>query len=75
MADTAQMSSIERAAARDAKAAARQAAFDRLPVFIQLLIGLGILVLIAVIGFSLLYLIDIAFLDFDPLGKLFGLAR
>ena len=75
MADTPQMSSIERAAARDAKAAARQAAFDRLPVFVQLLIGLGILILIAAVGFSLLYLIDIAFLDFDPIGKIFGLSR
>ena len=75
MADTPQMSSIEKAAARDAKAAARQAAFDRLPVFVQLLIGMGILLLIAVIGFTLLYLLDIAFLDFDPIGKLLHLSR
>ncbi|MBQ6780460.1 MAG: hypothetical protein IJP62_04430 [Treponema sp.] len=75
MADIAQMTSIEKAAARDAKAAARQAAFDRLPVFIQLLIGLAILVGIAVVGFVILWVIDFAFLDLDPLGRLFGLIK
>ena len=75
MANTAELSSFEKAAARDEKAAARQAAFDRLPIFIQLLIGLAILVGLAVIGFTILWLIDFAFLDLDPLGRLFGLIK
>lgn len=75
MADTKEMSSFEKAAARDAKSAARQAAFDRLPVFIQLLIGLALLVLIALVGFVVLWLIDFGLLDLDPIGRAFGLIK
>ena len=75
MADTTGLSSFEKAANRDAKAAARQAAFDRLPVFVQLLIGLALLVLIAVIGFAVLWLIDFGLLDLDPIGRAFGLIK
>ncbi len=75
MADTTELSSFEKAAQRDAKAAARQAAFDRLPVFVQLLIGLALLVLIAAIGFAVLWLIDFGLLDLDPIGRAFGLIK
>lgn len=75
MADTTQLSSFEKAAERDAKAAARQAAFDKLPVFIQLLIGLAILLAIAVVGFAILWLVDFGLLDLDPIGRAFGLIR
>ena len=75
MADKAEMSSMEKAAARDAKSAARQAAFDKLPIFIQFLIGLAILIVIAIIGFTALWLLGFGILDFDPVGRLLGLTR
>jgi len=44
--------------------------FDSLPVFVQLLIGILALLAIAVIGFSVFYVIDILLLDADPIGNL-----
>ncbi len=72
MADTNTMSSFEKAAARDAKAAERQAKFDKLPIPVQCLAGIGILAVIAVVGIGFMYLVDGALLDFDPIGKLVG---
>ncbi len=46
--------------------------FDKLPVVIQLLIGVGALLLIAVIGFVIFFAVDILLLDFDPVGKAFA---
>lgn len=43
--------------------------FDKLPVVVQLLIGVIALLLIAVIGFSIFFAVDILLLDLDPIGK------
>ena len=42
---------------------------DKRPVFVQLLIGIIALLIIAVVGFSLFFAVDILLLDFDPIGK------
>lgn len=63
----------QKEAARDAKAAAEQAKFDKMPIFLQMLSGIGTLVLVAAIGFAVLFAIDILFLDWDPIAKLIGL--
>ena len=47
-------------------------AFDSLPIAVQMLIGIGILLLIAVIGFAVFMAVDIFLLDFDPIGRLAG---
>ena len=47
--------------------------FDSLPIAVQMLIGIGLLLLIAVAGFAVFFLFDILLLDFDPIGKLAGL--
>ena len=47
--------------------------FDSLPIAVQMLIGIAILLLIALIGFAVFFAIDILLLDFDPIGKLAGL--
>ena len=47
--------------------------FDSLPIAVQMLIGIGILLLIAVVGFAVFFALDILLLDFDPIGKLAGL--
>lgn len=44
--------------------------FDKLPVALQLLIGIGVLLLIAAVGFAIFFAVDILLLDFDPVGKL-----
>jgi len=64
--------STERAIARDAKSAADQAKFDKLPISTQLLSGIGVLLIVAVVGFAFLFAIDILFLDLDPIGRLLG---
>ena len=46
--------------------------FDKLPVAIQLLIGIGVLLIIAAIGFAIFFAVDILLLDFDPVGKAFA---
>lgn len=46
--------------------------FDKLPVAIQLLIGIGALLLIVVVGFAIFFAVDILLLDFDPVGKAFA---
>lgn len=43
---------------------------NKLPVFLQALIGIGLLVVVAALGFAALYLIDFVLLDADPVGKL-----
>ncbi|MCR5724135.1 MAG: hypothetical protein K6G80_03520 [Treponema sp.] len=73
MADTNVSSSTAKAAERDEKAAARHAKFEQLPLPLQLLAGIGILVLIAFGGIGFMYLIDGVLLDLDPIGKLLGL--
>ena len=47
--------------------------FDSLPIAVQMLIGIAVLLLIAVIGFAVFFVIDVLLLDFDPIGKLVSL--
>ena len=47
--------------------------FDSLPIAVQMLIGLAVLLLIAVVGFAVFFAFDILLLVFDPIGKLAGL--
>lgn len=44
--------------------------FDSLPIAVQMLIGIAILILIALVGFAVFFAFDILLLDFDPIGKL-----
>ena len=44
--------------------------FDSLPIAVQMIIGIAILLLIAVVGFAVFFAVDILLLDFDPIGKL-----
>ncbi|MBR4375153.1 MAG: hypothetical protein IKO57_11605 [Treponema sp.] len=44
--------------------------FDSLPVIVQFLLGLLALIAIAVIGFTVFYILDFLLLDFDPIGRL-----
>ena len=44
--------------------------FDSLPIALQMIIGIAILLLIAVVGFAVFFAVDILLLDFDPIGKL-----
>ncbi|MBQ9205784.1 MAG: hypothetical protein IJ158_03630 [Treponema sp.] len=44
--------------------------FDSLPIAVQMLIGIGVLLLIAAIGFAVFFAVDLLLLDFDPIGKL-----
>lgn len=44
--------------------------FDKLPVFLQGLIGIGSLALVTVVGFFVFFAFDILLLDFDPIGRL-----
>ena len=44
--------------------------FDSLPIAAQMLTGIGLLLLIAVIGFAIFFAVDILLLDFDPIGRL-----
>ena len=46
--------------------------FDSLPIAVQMLVGIGLLLIIAVIGFAVFFAIDILLLDFDPIGRLVG---
>ena len=47
--------------------------FDSLPIALQMLIGIAVLLLIALVGFAVFFAIDILLLDFDPIGKLASL--
>ncbi|WP_294427483.1 hypothetical protein [uncultured Treponema sp.] len=47
--------------------------FDSLPIAVQMLIGIALLLLIAVVGFAVFFALDILLLDFDPIGKLASL--
>lgn len=47
--------------------------FDSLPIAVQMVIGIAILLLIAVVGFAVFFLFDVLLLDFDPIGKLASL--
>jgi hypothetical protein len=69
----AQQNAAQKEAARDAKSAADQAKFDKMPIFLQMLSGIGTLVLVTAIGFAVLFAIDILFLDWDPIAKIIGL--
>ena len=44
--------------------------FDSLPIAVQMLIGIAVLILIAVVGFAVFFAVDLLLLDFDPIGKL-----
>ncbi|MBP5283306.1 MAG: hypothetical protein J6Y93_01395 [Treponema sp.] len=57
------LSSAEKAALRDKKSANRQAAFDKLPKLVQLLIGLVALGVICAVGFGFFFAVDILLLD------------
>ncbi|MCR4822147.1 MAG: hypothetical protein K5873_04665 [Treponema sp.] len=47
--------------------------FDSLPIAVQMIIGILLLLLIAVVGFAVFFAVDLLLLDFDPIGKLFSL--
>ena len=44
--------------------------FDSLPIAVQMLVGIALLLLIAVVGFAVFFAVDLLLLDFDPIGKL-----
>ncbi len=44
--------------------------FDSLPIAVQMLVGIAILLVIAVVGFAVFFAVDLLLLDFDPIGKL-----
>ena len=60
-------------ASNTAVSAQKSSGFDKLPIAVQMLVGIGTLLLIAVIGFAVFFAIDILLLDFDPIGKLAAL--
>ncbi|MBO6219640.1 MAG: hypothetical protein J6N81_08730 [Treponema sp.] len=47
--------------------------FDSLPIAVQMLVGIGVLLLIAAVGFAVFIAVDLLLLDFDPIGKLVSL--
>lgn len=63
-------SSLEKANARDAASAERTAKIDKLPIALQLLLGLGVLAAVGIIGIGVLWFIDMPLLDWDPIGKI-----
>lgn len=60
-------------ASNTAVAEKKTSGFDSLPIAVQMLIGIAVLLLIAVIGFAVFFAVDLLLLDFDPIGKLAGL--
>ncbi|WP_296330458.1 hypothetical protein [uncultured Treponema sp.] len=50
--------------------AKKTSGFDSLPIAVQMLIGIAVLILIAVVGFAVFFAVDLLLLDFDPIGKL-----
>ncbi|MBR1535631.1 MAG: hypothetical protein IJ630_01680 [Treponema sp.] len=44
--------------------------FDSLPIAVQMLVGIGLLLIIAVVGFAIFMAVDIFLLDLDPIGRL-----
>lgn len=44
--------------------------FDSLPIAVQMLVGIALLLIIAVVGFAVFFAVDLLLLDFDPIGKL-----
>ncbi len=44
--------------------------FDNLPIALQMIAGLGLLLLIVIIGFAVFFAIDILLLDADPIGNI-----
>ena len=44
--------------------------FDSLPIAVQMLVGIALLLVIAVVGFAVFFAVDLLLLDFDPIGKL-----
>lgn len=53
--------------------AEKKSGFESLPIAVQMLVGIGALLLIAAVGFAVFFAVDILLLDFDPIGKLAGL--
>lgn len=56
-----------------ASASAKKSNFDKLPIAVQMLLGIALLLAIAVVGFGVFFAVDVLLLDFDPIGKLAGL--
>ncbi len=48
----------------------KNSGFDSLPIAVQMIIGIAILLLIAVVGFAVFFAVDLLLLDFDPIGKI-----
>ncbi|MBQ0051174.1 MAG: hypothetical protein KBT11_03815 [Treponema sp.] len=46
--------------------------FDKLPIAVQMIVGIGALLGIAAAGFGVFVLFDLLLLDFDPIAKLAG---
>lgn len=44
--------------------------FDKLPIAVQMILGLAVLFAIAIIGFAVFFAIDILLLDADPIGNI-----
>lgn len=53
-----------------ASTADKKSGFDKLPIAVQMLIGIAILLVIAIVGFAVFFAFDLLFLDWDPIGKL-----
>lgn len=53
----------------DAVAKKGAGGFDSLPKFVQLVVGLLLLALVAVAGFAVFFVLDILLLDADPIGN------
>lgn len=51
----------------------KKTGFDKLPIAVQMLIGIAILLAIAIVGFAVFFAVDLLLLDFDPIGKLASL--
>lgn len=51
-------------------AADKTSKFDKLPIAVQMLIGIAVLLAIAVVGFAVFFAFDLLLLDWDPIGKL-----
>lgn len=53
-----------------ASIADKKSGFDKLPIAVQMLIGIAILLVIALVGFAVFFAFDLLLLDWDPIGKL-----
>ena len=51
----------------------KKSSFDKLPIAVQMLLGILLLLAIAAIGFGVFFAVDALLLDFDPIRKIAGL--